>query len=198
MRTCDAGLDQAIDPLPRRFLKMDRRVKPARDKLDHSSEAPLLFVLSKTFGAAVLPINFMIELGIVSVVLMATRFAAFGRKLAVATLDPAGARRVFAARQSPALSAGVALSAVGSVARCARWHHCARRLRRHRPVGGASHAGRVPCGRSPVRAGRARAPLSECAHRFYRRQREPRSRQTPGKPTTPRRSWKISASRRSA
>jgi uncharacterized SAM-binding protein YcdF (DUF218 family) len=34
----------------------------------------------------VLPINFMIELGIVSVVLMATRFAAFGRKLAAATL----------------------------------------------------------------------------------------------------------------
>ncbi|MGY3420820.1 uncharacterized SAM-binding protein YcdF (DUF218 family) [Bradyrhizobium sp. F1.13.4] len=33
-----------------------------------------------------LPINFMIELGIVSVVLMATRFAAFGRKLAAATL----------------------------------------------------------------------------------------------------------------
>lgn len=65
---------------------MDRRVKPARDKLDHSSEAPLLFVLSKTLGAAILPINFMIELGIVSVVLMATRFAAFGRKLAVITL----------------------------------------------------------------------------------------------------------------
>ncbi len=33
-----------------------------------------------------LPINLMIELGIVSVVLMATRFAAFGRKLAAATL----------------------------------------------------------------------------------------------------------------
>ena len=57
-----------------------------RTRHDHSSEAPLFFILSKTFGAALLPFNLIIELGIVSVVLMATRFAAFGRKLAVATL----------------------------------------------------------------------------------------------------------------
>ncbi|MGY4289546.1 uncharacterized SAM-binding protein YcdF (DUF218 family) [Bradyrhizobium sp. LM2.7] len=65
---------------------MDRRVKPTRNKHDHSSEAPLLFVLSKTFGAALLPINLLVELGMLSLVLMATRFAAVGRKLAAATL----------------------------------------------------------------------------------------------------------------
>lgn len=65
---------------------MDGPVKPARNKHDHSSEAPLFFVLSKTFGTALLPINLLVELGIVSVVLMATRFAAFGRKLAAITL----------------------------------------------------------------------------------------------------------------
>jgi uncharacterized SAM-binding protein YcdF (DUF218 family) len=50
------------------------------------SEALLFFALSKTFGVALLPINFMVELGLVALVLMATRFAAFGRKLAVMTL----------------------------------------------------------------------------------------------------------------
>ncbi|MBB4359833.1 uncharacterized SAM-binding protein YcdF (DUF218 family) [Bradyrhizobium sp. CIR18] len=43
-------------------------------------------MLSKTLGTALLPINFMVELGILSLVLMATRFAALGRKLAVTTL----------------------------------------------------------------------------------------------------------------
>jgi len=60
--------------------------KPAHGRHDHSSEAPLFFALSKTIGVALLPINLLVELGIVSVVLMATRFAAFGRRLAVTTL----------------------------------------------------------------------------------------------------------------
>ena len=80
------GLDPAIDPLPRRFLKTGGRVKPACRRHDHFSEAPLFFVLSKTLGAAVLPINLLVELGIISVVLMATRFAGLGRKLAATTL----------------------------------------------------------------------------------------------------------------
>jgi len=50
------------------------------------SEAPLFFVLSKTLGTALLPINLLVELGILSVVLMATRFATLGRRLAVTTL----------------------------------------------------------------------------------------------------------------
>src|SRR6266702_2243058 len=81
-----AGLDPAIDPLPRRFLKMGGWVKPACHRLDHLSEVLLFFVLSKTLGAALLPINLLVELGILSLVLMATRFAAFGRKLAATTL----------------------------------------------------------------------------------------------------------------
>jgi uncharacterized SAM-binding protein YcdF (DUF218 family) len=43
-------------------------------------------VLSKTIGTALLPINLLVELGIISLVLMATRFAALGRKLAAVTL----------------------------------------------------------------------------------------------------------------
>lgn len=43
-------------------------------------------MLSKTIGIALLPINLLVELGIVALVLMATRFAALGRRLAVATL----------------------------------------------------------------------------------------------------------------
>ena len=81
-----AGLDPAIDPLPRRFLKMGGRVKPACHRFDHFSEVLLFFVLSKTFGAALLPINLLVELGILSLVLMLTRFATFGRKLAATTL----------------------------------------------------------------------------------------------------------------
>jgi uncharacterized SAM-binding protein YcdF (DUF218 family) len=64
---------------------LDGRVKP-RDTLGYHKEAPLFFVLSKTLGVALLPINFLVELGILSLVLMATRFAALGRRLAVTTL----------------------------------------------------------------------------------------------------------------
>src|SRR5438309_2841766 len=81
-----AGLDQAIDPLPRRFLKMGGRVKPACHRFDHFSEVLLFFILSKTLGAALLPINLLVELVLVSLVLMVTRFAALGRKLRVTTL----------------------------------------------------------------------------------------------------------------
>lgn len=63
---------------------MGGRVKPTHH--DRCSEAPLYFLLSKTFGAAVVPINLLVELGIIAVVLMATRFAGLGRKLAVTTL----------------------------------------------------------------------------------------------------------------
>ena len=65
---------------------MSGPVKPACHRLDDFSEALLFFFLSKTLGAAVVPINLLVELGIVSVVLMATRFAGLGRKLAATTL----------------------------------------------------------------------------------------------------------------
>jgi uncharacterized SAM-binding protein YcdF (DUF218 family) len=44
----------------------------------------LFFVLSKTLGVMLLPTNFLIGAGIVGALLMATRFASLGRKLAAA------------------------------------------------------------------------------------------------------------------
>lgn len=64
---------------------MGGRVKPAHRTII-SARLPLYFLLSKTLGAAVVPINLLAELGIISVVLMATRFAGLGRKLAATTL----------------------------------------------------------------------------------------------------------------
>jgi uncharacterized SAM-binding protein YcdF (DUF218 family) len=60
--------------------------RSACDELGHSARLPLFFALSKTLGVAFAPINFLIELGVLGVLLMATRFAAFGRKLAVASI----------------------------------------------------------------------------------------------------------------
>lgn len=47
---------------------------------------PLFFVLSKTVGIALLPVNFLIGLGIIGLVLLVTRFAALGRKLMAAAI----------------------------------------------------------------------------------------------------------------
>lgn len=49
-------------------------------------EASLFFVLSKTIGIALLPVNLLIGLGLVGLVLLVTRFAALGRRLMVASL----------------------------------------------------------------------------------------------------------------
>jgi len=46
----------------------------------------LFFVLSKTLGYLLLPTNFLIAIGFVGAVLMATRFASFGRKLVIAAV----------------------------------------------------------------------------------------------------------------
>jgi uncharacterized SAM-binding protein YcdF (DUF218 family) len=46
----------------------------------------MFFVLSKTLGLLVLPTNLMIGLGLLGVILMATRFASLGRKLAVVSI----------------------------------------------------------------------------------------------------------------
>ncbi|OAF17916.1 hypothetical protein AXW67_07235 [Bradyrhizobium neotropicale] len=46
----------------------------------------MFFVLSKTLGVALLPINFIVELGILSLILLSTRYAALGRKLAATAL----------------------------------------------------------------------------------------------------------------
>ena len=46
----------------------------------------MFFALSKTFGFMLLPTNFLLGIGFVGAVLMATRFAAFGRKLVIAAV----------------------------------------------------------------------------------------------------------------
>jgi uncharacterized SAM-binding protein YcdF (DUF218 family) len=46
----------------------------------------LFFVLSKTLGVMLLPANFLIGLGLLGALLLATRFARLGRRLAVASL----------------------------------------------------------------------------------------------------------------
>ena len=73
----------------------------------------MFFVLSKTLGYLLLPTNFLIAIGFVGAILMATRFASLGRKLVIASvlllvicgLSPLG--------KVSALSAGAALSAMG-------------------------------------------------------------------------------------
>jgi uncharacterized SAM-binding protein YcdF (DUF218 family) len=46
----------------------------------------LFFFLSKTLGIMLLPTNFLIGVGLLGTILLATRFASLGRKLAVASL----------------------------------------------------------------------------------------------------------------
>jgi uncharacterized SAM-binding protein YcdF (DUF218 family) len=46
----------------------------------------LFFVLSKTLGLMLLPTNFLIGVGLLGAILLATRFASFGRKLMVASV----------------------------------------------------------------------------------------------------------------
>ena len=46
----------------------------------------MFFVLSKTFGILLLPVDFLIILGLLGAILLATRFAALGRKLVIAAL----------------------------------------------------------------------------------------------------------------
>jgi uncharacterized SAM-binding protein YcdF (DUF218 family) len=46
----------------------------------------LFFVLSKTLGHMMLPTNFLIGIGLVALILLATRFASLGRKLAIFSL----------------------------------------------------------------------------------------------------------------
>jgi uncharacterized SAM-binding protein YcdF (DUF218 family) len=46
----------------------------------------LFFVLSKTLGYLLLPTNFLIAIGVIGAVLMATRFASLGRKLVIVSV----------------------------------------------------------------------------------------------------------------
>jgi hypothetical protein len=64
---------------------MDTRVKPAYDNWGLQEAAHLFFVLSKTLGIMLLPTNFLIGIGLIGAILLATRWAALGRKLMIAS-----------------------------------------------------------------------------------------------------------------
>jgi uncharacterized SAM-binding protein YcdF (DUF218 family) len=51
-----------------------------------SERHPLFFIFSKTIGVMLLPINFLIGLGVLGAVLLATRVAWLGRRLVVASI----------------------------------------------------------------------------------------------------------------
>lgn len=72
---------------------MDARVKPAYETegrfgavIASPGGFSLFFLLSKTLGIILLPINFLIGIGLVGALLLATRFASVGRKLLVASV----------------------------------------------------------------------------------------------------------------
>ena len=66
---------------------MDTRVKPAYDiARKHPGASRLFFVLSKTIGIMLLPTNFLIGIGVLGALLLATRIAPAGRKLLIASV----------------------------------------------------------------------------------------------------------------
>ena len=162
----DARADRVIDALP------DDRCVRASPHHDHS-EASLVFCAFQDARLhAVADESSDRHRDRLGAILMVTRFARLGRKLVIASAAAAGDLRAFAARQSAALSAGVALSGVGRRARRARWHRRARRVDRTRSFSRTWHGGGQRRGRSHHCGGGACASLSERAHRVLRRQRE--------------------------
>lgn len=72
---------------------MDTRLKPAYDSKIcglpprlFEKRSPLFFLLTKTLGIMLLPINFLIGVGLLGAVLLATRFSALGRRLLITTV----------------------------------------------------------------------------------------------------------------
>jgi uncharacterized SAM-binding protein YcdF (DUF218 family) len=65
---------------------VDTSIAPAYDDLDIGKGAALFFVFSKTIGVMLLPINFLIGLGLLGAVLLATRAARLGRRLLVVSI----------------------------------------------------------------------------------------------------------------
>src|SRR5258706_16043987 len=80
--------------------------------------------------------------------------------------------RVFAARKMAALSAGVAISAVGCGARRARWYRRPRRIYRPRPFDRAWRTGGESRGRPPHCSGGPGPSISERSHHLFRRERK--------------------------
>ena len=64
---------------------MDTRVRPAYDAPRHPGIV-VFFILSKTLGVLLLPINFLIGVGLLGAILLATRLAQLGRRLLIASI----------------------------------------------------------------------------------------------------------------
>ena len=77
----------------------------------------MFFVLSKTLGVALLPANFLIGIGLLGAILLATRWARLGRKLLVASVVLLAICGFSPLGNCAALSPGSAISAVGCRAR---------------------------------------------------------------------------------
>ena len=108
-------------------------------------------------------------IGLIGLVLMATRYRGQGAGSRCCACILLARRRPVAARQRDHPAARGALPALGRLARRADRHHRARRRARHRGVAGARRGRAERGGRADDRGRRARAALSRCAHRVHRR-----------------------------
>ena len=177
---------------------MDTRVKPAYDigrlpRFTSEGEFALFFVLSKTLGIMLLPTNFLIALGLVGALLLATRFARLGRKLLIGVVVLLAICGLFAARKLAALSAGERAFRHG-MPRAARRTASSCWAVRSMPIFPPRTAWRWSLrGRPPDRRGRAGPALSERADHLFRRQRQPGLGRGARKPITRRELSKASA-----
>jgi len=82
----DGGLQAAT--LLKDFLKGQwiRGSRPRMTVSEFPERPPLFFIFSKTIGVMLLPINVLIELGVLGVALLATRVAWLGRRLLVVSM----------------------------------------------------------------------------------------------------------------
>ena len=92
----------------------------------------MFFVVSKIVGFFAIPSNLVISIGIVGLLLLPTRFARAGRRLAFASLILLAIARPVADRQCVDHSAGRALSGLECRGRPAGRHRRARRARSRR------------------------------------------------------------------
>jgi uncharacterized SAM-binding protein YcdF (DUF218 family) len=85
---CDSRFDRSFSDKP--FVE-DRWIRRPSPRMTTgatviSGVSALFFILSKTLGVMLLPTNFLIGIGLLGALLLATRFASLGRRLVVASV----------------------------------------------------------------------------------------------------------------
>ena len=131
----------------------------------------MFFILSKLLGLLALPSNLVVEIGLVGIVLLLTRFRRLASWLIVTSVVLTAVVGFSPLGNILMLPLEAALSALGSVARRARRHRRARRLDHAGNCGGARRRFRAQRGRRTHHCdGRARAQISQCPHHLHRRQ----------------------------